>query len=83
MKLENIGVWLVLILGMGLAFVILGIMIFTPTVKPPKSSILFSCHKQEGTKCSVISNKENPCSYTFLVCKTPEGKTIYRSENTK
>lgn len=83
MKLDVIAMWLILVLGMGLAFTVLGIMIFNSKPKPPEPTILFSCYTQEGTKCSVTSNKENPCSYAFLVCKTPVGKTIYRSENIK
>lgn len=42
---------------------------------------LFSCYEIHGTKCTVTSNKENPCSYKVLVCKTPTGEVLYRSEN--
>lgn len=79
-KVKRDIVWFILFLGMGVAFLILGSHLQGNLQVEPKEIPLFSCYKIEGTKCTVSSNKENPCSYTVVVCRTPDKKEIFRSE---
>jgi len=80
MKKEELGIWLIIFMGMGLAFFVLTLMIAGSKEHQEVKQLLFSCYKQEGMKCTVTSTPDKPCSYYVLICKSPEGKTIYRSE---
>lgn len=74
--------FMVVIIGSFIGSMFIGMLLVAHRDKQvePKEIPLFSCYKIEGTKCTVSSNKENPCSYTVVVCRTSDKKEIFRSE---